>query len=200
MSKHHAILGVKPGASPEELKKAYRERAFETHPDRNDGKDEKFKEVTEAYETLTGKRQTHDPGWNPWQHMHDMMNDLNRQTAGRYKKHRPPSEDKDVHVDFRLSVEDMRKGGVYDVKYNKSKPCDKCNGIGAEKKETCPNCNGTGQVKREERTANVSFSTVYPCPNCAGEGNSLVNPCKPCDAQGFVIYSDSIKFEVKGIK
>jgi len=55
MSKYHDILGLKPGATEEEVKKAYRKKAIETHPDKG-GNEEEFKKVTEAYEILTGKK------------------------------------------------------------------------------------------------------------------------------------------------
>ena len=198
MSNYYETLGVNPNASDEEIKKAYHKLAMEHHPDRG-GDEEKFKQITEAYEVLTGKRnEGHGrPPIDPWQHIHEQMRKMNQQFAGRWRKHRPPEKDKDVYVDFRLSVEDMRRGGTYDVKYKKSAKCEKCNGIGAERKEKCSHCDGKGQVSKVERTENVQFSTVYPCPNCAGEGEQLINPCKACEAQGFVVYSEEIKFRIE---
>ena len=60
MSKYHDILGVKPGATEDEVKKAYRKKAIETHPDKG-GNEEDFKKITEAYEILTGKKQEPRP-------------------------------------------------------------------------------------------------------------------------------------------
>jgi molecular chaperone DnaJ len=193
-------LGVSPNSSADEVKKAYRKLAMEHHPDKG-GDEERFKRVTEAYEIITGKRQPSGRNTNapadPWEHIYNMMNNMNQQHAGRWRRHRPPAHDRDVYVDFRLSVEDMRRGGTYDVKYKKSAPCKACNGVGAERKERCQTCGGAGQIRKVENTSNVQFSTVYPCPGCGGEGESLVNPCQACEAQGFVVYSEEIKFEIK---
>lgn len=60
----YQILGVSKSASSDDIKRAYRKRALQYHPDRNKSKDaaEKFKEVTKAYEVLSDsqKRQTYD--------------------------------------------------------------------------------------------------------------------------------------------
>ena len=195
---HYEVLGVKPGTSPEDLKKAYRKLALQHHPDKG-GDEEEFKKITESYEVLTGKRQDTSPPPNtdPWQHIQNMMDKMNQQTAGRWKRHRPPEQDKDVYVDFRLSVEDMKRGGTYNVKYKKSKPCASCNGVGGKEKKLCAMCNGEKTVKVAEKTGGSSFEALYPCPQCVGEGRELVDPCKVCEAQGFVVYSEEVKFDVK---
>jgi molecular chaperone DnaJ len=197
--KYHEILGVQPGASPEDIKKAYRKLAMEHHPDRS-GNEEKFKEITEAYEILTNKRGGAHPGpggipRDPWEHIYEQMQNMNQQFAGRWRRHRPPSKDEDVYVDFRLSVADMKNGGTYDVRFNKSKDCPDCNGIGGEKKELCDACKGNGKTATVNQERNMHV--IHTCPVCAGEGQKIINPCGTCEAQGFVVYSEEVKFTIK---
>jgi DnaJ-class molecular chaperone len=202
VSDHYEILGVKPGASPEELKKAYRKLALEHHPDKG-GDEEKFKQITESYETLTGKRRDKSvppPSVDPWQHIQDMMNQMNQQSAGRWRKHKPPEKDEEFYLDLRLSIGDIRNGGTFDVPYKKSKPCESCKGIGGKEKRKCEKCKGTGGVVVSKTTEHGVFQMQGPCDNCYGEGQEIVEPCEDCEAQGFVIYSDKVKFEIKEIK
>ena len=196
-------LGIQSSASPDEVKKAYRAKALEHHPDKG-GDEEKFKEVTEAYEILTGKRQGAQQPAGPLDpafasRMQDFMDQINRQTANRWQKHRPPRNDSDIVMDFRLSVEDMKSGGEYDVTYSKSVDCKECNGVGGKSKTTCVQCKGRGQVIVTQSGSGIHFSTPMPCPSCKGLGSDIVDPCQPCEAQGWTVVKENLTFRV-GVK
>jgi DnaJ-class molecular chaperone len=199
---YYDILGLQPNASPEEVKKAYKKQALQHHPDHG-GDEEKFKEVTEAYEILTGKRdnpEVHFQGQDPLKDIYDFMSSMNDRTAGQWKRSRSPEHDKDVPIEFTLSVEDIKQGVEDTVTYRKSKPCNKCGGAGGKEKIKCEICKGTGKVEDRRVQGNMTFSTVYPCPGCKGAGMSLKDPCQHCNAEGFVVYSESIKITIKGSK
>lgn len=201
MSNHYETLGVQPDASPEELKKAYRKLAMEHHPDKG-GDEDKFKQITESYEILIGKREDKSapPEMNQWEHIQSIMDQMNQQSVGRWRKHKPPEKDEDFYLDLRLSIGDIRNGGSFNVPYKKSKPCESCNGVGGKEKKICERCKGSGGVVVSKTTEHGVFQMQGPCDNCYGEGQEIVDPCEDCDAQGFVVYSDRVKFEIKETK
>lgn len=200
---YYATLGVKPGASKEELKAAYKKLAMEHHPDRG-GDEEKFKEVTEAYEVLSGKRQARgQSGYasqDSWEaQMRDFMDQMNRQTAGFHRKRRPPRKDEDVVFDMQLTVEEIKRGRDFSVSYTKSVDCKDCNGVGGKSKIGCSNCHGRGQVVFTQSSGGIHFQTVSPCPACQGVGMSIEDPCKECGAQGWKTVKEDLKFKVERV-
>jgi len=190
------ILDVDANASPEDIKKAYRKKAFETHPDRNDGKDEKFKEVSEAYNVLTKPQPGFDFDIN--EIFANFMNNMNRQTAGRWQRPRPPIYDSQIPVDLTLTIQEIRDGFEKDFEYYKSKDCSDCSGIGGKEKVTCGICNGSGIVSQNVQNGPVRFQSNGPCSTCRGSGKVVKDPCKTCNGEGYVIYSDRIKIKISG--
>jgi molecular chaperone DnaJ len=205
MSNHHSTLGLQPGASQEDIKKAYRKLATQYHPDKQDtGDEEKFKQISEAYRVLSGKdkspRQQHQEfSWNdPFRHMHNFMNNA----AKNYNFHRtriqkPPEEDKGVVVGLNLNIEEIKKGKEFKIEYKKSKLCQDCKGVGGEEKIKCSTCNGTGKIRETYSEKNISFATEFTCSSCGGAGEEIKNECKTCKGNGFVVYLEKLEFEVK---
>jgi molecular chaperone DnaJ len=210
MSDYHSILGVSPNASEEEIKRQYKKRALETHPDRNNGNSEEFLKVQEAYEVLTGKRTNKNvppSGFNPFDmggfsgfDINDIINSFTGGARGPSNAHargirRPPERDSEVGIELNLNVQQIKQGQHFEFEYKKSKCCDKCAGIGG--KEKIKSCNGTGMIQQIQSSGNNRFVTTYPCPTCQGAGESIKDPCSSCNGLGFVVYSDKLRFEIK---
>ena len=203
MSNYHAILGVSPGASPEEIKKAYRTRAFETHPDRNDDNDEEFKKVTEAYETLTGKRQEHHHappsggfgGMSP-EMMRDLLNNMHTGRR-RPRDNKPPLSEKEISFNIQTSVANARAGQVINAVYQLSKDCIPCNGLGGEGKEICTRCQGRGVLIYEQDMGGMRFQTEAPCSHCEERGFKFKKMCEICSGKGWTVHEKRCTFEIK---
>lgn len=212
MQQYYDILGVSPGASQDDLKKAYRKLAKEHHPDKG-GDEEKFKKITEAYETLTGKRKSRTqepdfdniPGVDP-EKIREIFERMNGGGFGpfssqfRRAQNRPPERDSEVGFTFQLSAEQIKQGKVLEVQYTKAVPCTKCNGIGGSERKACSSCKGAGAVHRMEQHGNMQFASLSPCLNCRGNGTIVENPCKECSTDGYTRKVEHLKFEIKEVK
>jgi molecular chaperone DnaJ len=205
-------LGVKKNASAAEIKKAYRKLAAQFHPDKNPGDDaaeEKFKEVQNAYDTLSDpeKRKQYDtfgtangrraPGSDPRDFNFGgggnfTINDLgdlgdlfggifNRGQGGRAR--RQPERGADIEVTVRLSFEDSLRGLETKIPVEVTTACRECGGTGAEPGTSpviCPECNGRGVVSESQGL----FALSQPCPRCRGNGTIIEKPCKKCRGTG----------------
>jgi molecular chaperone DnaJ len=224
MSSLYDTLGVKKGASADEIKKAYRKLAREYHPDRNPGDaaaEEKFKEVQHAYDVLSDddKRKAYDrfgqqngrPGAGP-QNVNVDFGDFNIGDLGdlfgglfggggrAQQQRRQPVRGADVEAEVRLSFEDSLSGAEAKVPVDMTVACHVCGGTGAEPGTApviCPECNGRG-VKAESQGL---FALSQPCPRCRGNGTVIEQPCKNCKGSGrerrIKTYTVKIKPGVK---
>lgn len=207
MTKQEAcqILGVNENATQEEIKKAYKKKALETHPDRNNGVDEAFKQVGTAYSTLTGKEKETSQQYNPFNQGFgfpggfdfDSFNDFFRHQNVNVRPPKPPSNDKDIHFQFSLSLDDINTEKEFTAVYNKSYDCDSCKGIGGEKRETCTICKGAGESREQHRHGNVMFESVGACRGCNGIGQIVINPCSSCNGQGYNVSREKVTFNLK---
>lgn len=218
---YYEVLGLTKAASPEEIKKAYRQKAKKYHPDVN--KDdpnaaEKFKEVAEAYEILsdTQKRAAYD------QFGHDAF-DPTRMGAGGFggadfggaggfsdifdlffggggaQRRRGPQRGADREVRLDISFEDAVFGAEKEMEIMRVESCNKCDGSGAEpgsKPKTCGHCQGTGQVRSVQNTPFGRFETSRPCGQCHGEGKIIEKPCSACKGRGKVKKKRSINVRI----
>jgi molecular chaperone DnaJ len=227
MADYYATLGVPRDASDDDLKKAYRRLAMQYHPDRNGGSkeaEEKFKEVTEAYDVLRDpqKRAAYDrygeqglrgggPGAGGFHHvdlsealemfMRDVggMGGLGDLFGGGRRQAAGPRAGADIKLPLPLTLVEVSAGIDKTVSLKVLDPCDRCEGSGAEpgtKPQTCPTCSGAGEVRRAQRSFFGQFVSVAPCPTCAGEGVVVAAPCKKCRGEGRVRVDRSLKISV----
>jgi molecular chaperone DnaJ len=188
----YEVLEVSREASDDEIKRAYKKLAKVYHPDVNKdrGAEDRFKEVTEAYEILSNdKKRAHynQHGYNSRSGptAEDIFSHHMRSRRAHSK------QGSDVQVNIEISLEEAMFGSVRRVDYRKLDLCETCKGNGSEKPdkvEICIHCNGQGviNIQRNSIDGRMQFSQMSPCNNCRGQGVKFQNPCKPCSSNGVV--------------
>lgn len=196
---HYEVLGVSRNANEAEIKKAYRQRAMQYHPDRNPGDkdaEERFKEVNEAYAVLSDPdRRAHfdrfgtaGPGAGPGfgdTGFGTLFEDIfeNFFSGGGRGRRSRAARGEDLQYELKVALEDTASGIETKIQIPRLERCDACAGTGAEpgsRLETCDLCQGRGEVRRSH-----GFLTVaQPCPKCQGAGQLNRNPCRECRGEG----------------
>lgn len=209
---YYDVLGVKKSATQDEIKKAYRKLARKYHPDANpnDPKaEEKFKEVSSAYEVLSDaeKRKQYDAGpsmfGGPGQpgggfrgyqggqptggDWSDLFGNLFGGGFGGFggggRRQQRAERGEDVSVSVRLSFDDALKGVTTKISVPQTAECKACGGSGAAagtKPVKCPQCQGRGIVSQSQGF----FALSQPCGRCGGTGSVVENPCAACGGSG----------------
>lgn len=208
MSNYYDILGVDRNASAEDIKKAFRKKAVEHHPDRG-GDEEKFKEASMAYEVLSDneKRQSYDVfGSNPGrQQSHGFnMDDIFSQFGdifggnpfGGGQRGQRIRKGQDLRVQILVSLEDVMNGSSKKVKYKRQKPCGPCAGKGGQDSKTCLSCNGSGQRKITQQTPFGVISQSIPCNNCNSSGRVISKKCVSCSGEGTVMGEELVDINI----
>lgn len=207
---YYAVLGVSRDASPEEIKKAYRRLARQLHPDVNPDEEERFKEVTKAYEVLSDpqKRELHDLGGDPFSTgggfgsgfgFSDIMDAFFR-GGGATRGPRPRQrrgQDALIRVDIDLS--EATFGVTRDLQVDTATVCPTCQGAGAAtgtSPRTCDICQGRGEVQQVTRSFLGQVMTSRPCAACQGFGTVIPHPCADCGGDGRVRSRRSIKVKI----
>lgn len=208
---YYEILGVDRSATSEEVKKAFRRVARETHPDANPNDPEaeaKFKLAAEAYEVLSDpeRRRRYDRG--DAIDLSDLfggigsLDDLLRSVFGDSgffggRPYRPP-RGRDILVRTEISLEEAATGAEAVVEYETLTECETCLGTGANpgtEPITCPDCAGGGQVRVAQRSVFGTMMSVTTCPTCKGEGTLIPDPCADCLGEGAT--PDVVKVSVE---
>ncbi len=210
----YEVIGVSKDASDAEIKKAFRKKARELHPDVNKAPnaEDQFKELNEAYDVLSDpqKRAQYDrfgtipgaAGGNPYGggagyvDLEDLfgggfgMGDIfstffGGQAGGRAVR----KEGRDMGIGLRVSLEEVAEGVKKEIVYDRLAPCPDCGGNGMGEHGhvvTCPECNGQGRVVRVQPTFLGNMQSAQTCPECHGVGTHIENPCPECEGQGRV--------------
>ncbi|MFV0347181.1 MAG: molecular chaperone DnaJ [Halodesulfovibrio sp.] len=205
---YYEVLGVSRSASQDEIKKAYRKKAMEFHPDRNPDNPEAealFKEAAEAYDVLrdADKRQRYDKfghagvsgngfgggGFHSaediFSQFGDIFGDLFGFSMGGAARGPRAQAGADLRYNLNISFRQAAKGDEVTLKIPKRVTCPECEGTGAApgtNPETCTRCNGRGQVRQSQGP----FSISMPCHACSGTGQIISNPCPRCRGAGIV--------------
>ena len=208
---NYEVLGIERNASEQEVKKAYRTLARQYHPDVNPGNkeaEEKFKEVTDAYEVLSDpeKRARYD------QFGHEDPSQGGFGDAGGFgdifdmffgggggQRRGGPQRGSDLRYALTLSFEEAVFGVEKEIQIPRDETCTDCQGSGAAPgthPTTCSQCHGSGQVKAVQRTPFGQIQTARTCPTCQGEGRIVSSPCSTCHGQGKVRKVKTIKINV----
>jgi molecular chaperone DnaJ len=226
MADYYELLGVSRSASAEEIKKAFRRKARELHPDTNPGDkpaEEQFKQVARAYEVLSDPeaRSRYDRfgeagvGSTATPNFSDIFNgggfsDLfeaffggggNPFGGGGGMRGGPagPPRGQDLEVVADITFAQAVFGDTIPVEVRTAVRCDDCGGTGAgsgTQPITCSECNGRGQVQRVRQSMLGQMVTASVCPRCGGLGQVIVTPCPTCKGDGRVVTERTYQVDV----
>jgi molecular chaperone DnaJ len=188
---YYEVLGVEKSATDDDIKKAYRKLAMQHHPDRNqDNKEEaeeKFKEIKEAYETLSdaNKRANYDQyGHEGAQFDQNIFEEFFRRAYGQHAA-RPQRVRRNAEVRevIQVTLEEVATGVEKQVAYTKASSCHTCEGTGSKSKQKsiCKACNGTGGIQQRMGP----MVTQATCHQCLGAGESVSDKCGDCGGKGY---------------
>ncbi|HSS67927.1 MAG TPA: molecular chaperone DnaJ [Nocardioidaceae bacterium] len=198
------VLGVSRDASPDEIKKAYRNLARKLHPDVNPDVEtqERFKEVTRAYDVLSDpkKRELYDMGGDPLSaagaggfgpgfSFTDIMDAFFGQGATQRGPRPRVRRGQDALIRIELELAEAAFGVAKEVKVDTAVVCTLCGGAGTSPGTTlapCSTCQGRGEMSHIQRSFLGEVRTMRPCPTCRGYGTVIPDPCSECAGDGRV--------------
>ncbi len=223
LSDLYELLDVPRTANGDELKRAYRRKAREHHPDAG-GDGDTFKAVTHAYQVLSdpdrrarydrfgddgtsnGRAGAGDPfgfGAAGFGGIDDVIDAFFGQAAGfrsgggtRGRRQQPG---RDVLVVVELTLEEVVTGVGRDIEVDVPRACETCEGSGSADgagPAACSACGGAGQVQRVVRTAFGQLATAAPCEACRGTGRTVGDPCVDCGGEGRRQTSRTLRVDI----
>ncbi len=221
---YYDILGVPRSASADDVKRAYRKLALQYHPDKPTGDEEKFKEINEAYQTLSDqeKRAQYDQfgsafggtpgfgsqtggfGFDPFEvfarefsGFEDLFGDLFGVRTRRPGRSSEQGDDRATSIS--ISFEEMVRGSERELTLERLRTCPKCEGSGAEpgtQITTCATCQGSGAVERQLRTPFGMMLHRTLCPDCGGEGKRAEKRCRACSGTGRTHQQEKLVIKI----
>lgn len=226
---YYEVLGVQKNATTDEIKRSYRDKAKQCHPDMNlDNKkeaEEKFKELSEAYEVLmdSQKRQLYDLrghegvsqtfrgggfSWDDFHHFEDLQDILGNLgnifggsifgdiLGGGQRTREQSRRGGDIHIVMSVSLEDIVARGKKNFTVKRYEACQDCGGHGGHDLTACPQCNGAGRVRTQSQSIFGTFTSISTCPQCNGKGKVPKTPCTTCGTLGRIKKSRKIEISV----
>ena len=213
---YYEVLGLARGASEAEIKKAYRRLAREHHPDANPNDanaEERFKELTEAYEVLSDPRarQAYDtyghqvprsgagagpagPGGDPFGGFQDIFeaffgDQMADSPFGSFfgsSGGRAPARGSDAEVDVEITLREAARETEREVKVQIVKECSVCDGVGGTQTRQCGTCGGAGAVRTVRNSLLGQMVSTQACATCGGRGRIIEVVCDNCRGSGRV--------------
>ncbi len=179
---YHQILGVSRTATQDEIKKAYRKRARESHPDRNPGDPgaaERFKQIQSAYEALSSPKPKNQsshkpkPSYNPFK---DIWDDFFTPSGVN------PNRGNNIQIRVDIEFKESFLGVVKNIVIPIQTLCAPCEGRGWAEWHACKNCSGSGKSFFKQ----TPFNVFITCAHCKGTGRSGTVPCADCKGECFI--------------
>ena len=208
---YYEVLGLPREASEAEIKKAYRRLARDHHPDANpddSGAEERFKELTEAYEVLSNpeSRRAYDTyghqipragagtrgAADPFGGFQDIFETFFGDRFGGpsggsfFGGSRAPSRGSDTEVEVEVTLREAASGVEREVKAQTVKECSVCGGVGGTSTRQCGTCGGMGAVRSVRESFFGQMVSTQTCPTCSGSGRSIEVLCENCQGSGRV--------------
>ena len=221
---YYEVLGINKDASSDDIKKAYRKLAMKYHPDvSKDAKEvaeEKFKEISEAYEVLLdeNKRKTYDQyghagvnqqfggggfSWNDFSHFGDLRDMFGGSVfdmffGGSRRSRNSPSQGESLRYDVNLTLNEVLTGRTEEIQVPKTSACSDCRGTGGKegKVDVCVHCGGAGQVQMVRNSPFGRISSVSDCPKCGGSGKTYKEKCPKCHGSGRVSKTNKVSVTI----
>lgn len=222
---YYEVLGVARDAADADIKRAYRKLSKQYHPDINKeaGADEKFKEITEAYEVLSDsqKRAIYDQyghaatdpnfgsggfdgfgGFNTGGFgggFEDIFNTFFGGATASSRRPNGPQRGNDLQYRVNLTFEEAIFGVEKTISYHRNEECHTCHGTGAKEGTspvTCSKCHGSGAVQVERATPFGRVMTQATCDICQGTGKEIKDKCQTCRGQGIEQVEHSVKVTI----
>lgn len=218
---YYEVLGLAKGASPDEIKKAYRKLARQYHPDVYQGDKQeaetKFKEIAEAYAVLSDdqKRAAYDQyghaatdgqgfgaggfegfGGDFGGGLGDIFDMF---FGGMGRQRNGPQKGNDLRVNMEISFKDAAFGTERDIQVPRTENCDTCDGSGAapgSQPKTCGTCHGSGQVQYASNTPFGRIVQSRTCDSCRGTGKIIERPCPTCRGAGQIKKTKTIHVKI----
>ena len=212
---YYAILEIARDATPQEIKSAYRTLAKKYHPDicRDKAGEDKFKEISEAYEVLidSDRRREYDGvggqeaaaepfgpkgfRWTKFTHYSDIDDIYQKNTFESFvKKEKAATRGTDIRVDAEITLEESAFGVEKTVDVPYTEPCPHCRGTGSMdlKFSICSYCKGEGQLKNVSSYGRSQVIDLVVCINCGGSGRLIARRCRSCGGKGTVQNKRSV--------
>ena len=208
---YYEVLGLPREASEAEIKKAYRRLARDHHPDANpddSGAEERFKELTEAYEVLSNpeSRRAYDTyghqipragagtrgAADPFGGFQDIFETFFGDRFGGpsggsfFGGSRAPSRGSDTEVEVEVTLKEAASGVEREVKVQTVKECSVCSGVGGTSTRQCGTCGGMGAVRSVRESFFGQMVSTQTCPTCSGSGRIIEVLCENCQGSGRV--------------
>jgi molecular chaperone DnaJ len=205
---YYEILGVRRDASQEEIKKAFRRKARQYHPDvsQDPNAEALFKEANEAYDALSDpqKRAAYDrfghaamggaAGGDPFGGFTDIGDIFDEFFGGGFRTSRAsskrvPRKGQDLQYRLTIEFEEAIFGAEREIEFERTAACGACNGSGAEPGTSpvrCSTCSGTGEVRNVRQTFLGQMVNISACPTCQGSGETVSSPCRECSGKGQI--------------
>lgn len=218
---YYEVLGVPKTASKEEIRKAYRKLSKQYHPDLNkeEGAEEKFKEVTEAFEVLSdeNKRASYDQyghadpnqgfggggfsgfGGGDGFGFEDIFSSFFGGGGSRRRDPNAPRKGDDLQYTMTVDFMEAAFGKETEIEIPREEVCETCHGSGAKKgttPKTCTNCGGTGQISVTQNTPLGQMVNRKVCNVCGGTGKIIPEKCETCHGSGRVTKRKKIKVTI----
>ena len=224
---YYEVLGVSKDATKDDIKKAYRRLARENHPDTSsDPKEvaeEKFKEISEAYEVLQddSKRKIYDQhghagvnqqfagggfSWNDFTHFDDISDIFGSGSGsifdmffgGSRRPKNAPAQGESLRYDVTITMNEVLNGRTEDIHVPKTSGCADCSGTGGKdgKVNVCEQCGGSGQVQIVRNSPFGRMASVSDCPKCNGSGKTFKDRCPKCRGSGRVSKTNIVSVTI----